>query len=312
MSKLGNEKLILDHPIAFTTLTGLSIPAKLQEVRLFADGGSRRCTLRLELDSTAFLTIVEGEWFGLHPAANGGLTVSSFDLDLPVELHILLRKGIAELVLQEATSGEDIIRALLSSSTDEANVKLNISENWLATDIKQEMNLPEDLADEGKLKHGFRTQWAEASDSSSSVAAAAIVQGAMHETVDQLLDGWNWSFLREDSDLLSVKFSGDSGQWTVLIATDEDKSLCLIYSVYPVMVPEARRSDAMDWMTEVNYNLPIGCFEMDLADGELRFRSGIDVERDRLSTELLSNLLTTNMAVMDMYFTELAQLTAQG
>ncbi|WP_171056430.1 YbjN domain-containing protein [Paenibacillus sinopodophylli] len=308
MSKPSNEKLILDHPIVFTTLAGQSIPAQLQEIRLFADGDSRRCTLRLELGSAAFLDIVEGEWFALHPAAIGGLTVSSFDLELPVELQLLLRKGIAEQFLQETTSGEDIIKALLNPSTDDMNVKLYTSENWLATEIKQEMSLPEELADEGKLKHGFRTQWAEASRSSSSAATAAIVQGDMHETVDQLLSGWNWSFLREDPELLSVKFSGETGQWTVLIATDEEKSLCLIYSIYPVKVPEARRSQAMDWMTETNYNLPIGCFEMDLTDGELRFRSGIDVEQDRLSRELLSNLLTTNMAVMDMYFAELAQL----
>ena len=57
----------------------------------------------------------------------------------------------------------------------------------------------------------------------------------------------------------------------------------------------------MNFLTRANYGLLIGNFEMDYNDGEVRYKTSIDVEGDRLSKALVKRLVYDNLAVMDRY-----------
>ncbi len=312
-NKSRNEKLTLNREIRFLTLAGQALPAKLLQISVFGEGAALRCSIKLELAWPVYTAIIEGRWFSLHPNALGGVQTASFEEERPIELNVELRKGIAEGALQSETACEDLAAALLQDQSENAGLNLSLSENWLAVEVKQQVELPESLASEGTLKQGYRTIWAENANVGSPASVASETGAAstdMHETVDKLLLAWGWTFQRQDNDLLSLKYQGEAAEWTVLILTAQEKQLCLVYSVYPGLVPEESRKNVSDWMTETNYELPIGSFEMDFDDGELRFRCGIDVENDRLSPELLSNLLSTNVAVMDLYYQELSQILA--
>lgn len=52
-------------------------------------------------------------------------------------------------------------------------------------------------------------------------------------------------------------------------------------------VPEDRRLALAEFLTRANYGLFIGNFEMDWQDGEVRYKTSIDVAGDRLSTALV-------------------------
>jgi hypothetical protein len=309
-----HEKLKLDEPVCFITLAGQPLAARLQQIRLSTEEvGATVCSIRLELEWATYLAVAAGRWFGLQPVVSDGIQTVSFEPGRPVELHALLHQGVAQSFINEATGCEDIAVALVQDQTTESGIRLNISENWLAAEIKQQVTLPESLAGEGKLKQGYRTLWAEPAGAGavSSDAHEAEAARSMHETVDGLLREWAWSFERNDADLLTLRFQGASGEWTVLILTEEEKQLCIVYSVFPAIIPPERRADALEWISRINYELPIGSFELDATDGELRFRSGLDTEGTWLSQELLSNLLSTNLAVMDLYFLELANVAEQ-
>jgi hypothetical protein len=43
-----------------------------------------------------------------------------------------------------------------------------------------------------------------------------------------------------------------------------------------------------------NYDMIIGNFELDLRDGEVRYKTSIDFEGDRLSFAYINNLVYTN------------------
>lgn len=45
----------------------------------------------------------------------------------------------------------------------------------------------------------------------------------------------------------------------------------------------------------------IGNFELDFADGEIRYKISIDVEGDRLSAALIQRLVYANVSMMDEY-----------
>ena len=77
--------------------------------------------------------------------------------------------------------------------------------------------------------------------------------------------------------------------------------MMLFYSYCPVKVPENKRPLVGDFLTRANYGLLVGNFEMDYNDGEVRYKTSIDVEGNKLSVALVKRLVYDNLAVMDRY-----------
>ena len=51
-------------------------------------------------------------------------------------------------------------------------------------------------------------------------------------------------------------------------------------------------------MAEINYDLPVGNFELDLEDGELRFRTALRLAHSALDVATLDDLVTVNIGEM--------------
>jgi hypothetical protein len=54
-------------------------------------------------------------------------------------------------------------------------------------------------------------------------------------------------------------------------------------------------------LTRANSGMIIGNFELDFADGEIRYKTSIDVKGDFLSFELIKQLVYANVMMMDEY-----------
>ncbi len=113
-------------------------------------------------------------------------------------------------------------------------------------------------------------------------------------------DDWSFETL-DDSTVVRVHFQGDSAQFTCFAQTREDVDQFVFYSVSPVNVPEHKRPEIAEFVTRANYDMVIGNFEMDYGDGEVRFKTSIDVEGTELTPELLKPLLYANVLMMDQY-----------
>lgn len=258
--------------------------------------GSQTRTIGFEVDWPTYEFVLAGEWLGMLPAARGGVSAARLEVDLPIELSAYLRPSVVKAVLQKQTDAEEMFQVLLRTETSET-LPLRMSESWLITEVKQQVKLPDALV--GKLKQGYRTIWAEPMDDKPAVVQAKV---SLNDIVEGYLTTMGWSYERIDDTILRLSFRGEQGQWTVLIRTDEEKQLCMVYSIYPQLVAEQHRTAMAVFLTQENYDLPIGNFEMDAADGELRYRTGIDVEHDRLTIPVFGQLFTTNIAIMDEYF----------
>lgn len=55
------------------------------------------------------------------------------------------------------------------------------------------------------------------------------------------------------------------------------------------------------FLTLANYGTLIGNFELDFSDGEIRYKTSIDVQGDRLTPALIKRLVYTNVTMMDDY-----------
>jgi hypothetical protein len=126
--------------------------------------------------------------------------------------------------------------------------------------------------------------------------------GAIFDTVLEFFREDEWSVrMLEGQTSASVNFGGRNGQWTCLARVIEEKEIFLFYSYCPVKAPPEKRPILADFITRANYGLYLGNFELDYNDGEVRFKTSIDVEGDRLSTALVKRLVYDNVSVMDRY-----------
>jgi len=113
-------------------------------------------------------------------------------------------------------------------------------------------------------------------------------------------DGWSFTQL-EDQPILKLGFQGESGQWPCYAQAREELAQLLFYSVCPVKAPENRRIAVAEFLTRANYGLYIGNFELDMTDGEIRYKTSIDVEGSLLSPALVKPLVYANVLMMDRY-----------
>jgi hypothetical protein len=106
--------------------------------------------------------------------------------------------------------------------------------------------------------------------------------------------------------------SGAHGDWALWISTDEPTERCVVYSTAEFVVPAERRREMLELCSRINITLAIGNFELDVDTGQVAFRTGIDVEGDRLSEALLAQLVAANVEAFDAFLPALRAVALDG
>ncbi len=133
------------------------------------------------------------------------------------------------------------------------------------------------------------------------------------ETVINFFDQDDWPFTPLGGQpVLRLGFQGENGQWTCYAQVREEQEQFIFYSLCPVNAPEEKRLAAAEFLTRANYGLFIGNFELDMNDGEIRYKTSIDVEGDRLSEALVRTLVYANVLTMDRYLPGLMSVLYGG
>ena len=109
-----------------------------------------------------------------------------------------------------------------------------------------------------------------------------------------------WPVAQHDSlPVLRMEYEGDHGRWPCYAKIDEARQQLSVLSLLPdLVVPEQRRQVA-EFLARANYLLPLGSFDMDFSDGEIRFRATIDVSQATLTAGLIDPLVKANWVVVD-------------
>lgn len=106
---------------------------------------------------------------------------------------------------------------------------------------------------------------------------------------------------------MRLPVQGKTAEWTCLIRVFEKTERILVYSIFPAQVADAQRPQLALMLTQINYGLILGNFEFDLSDGEIRYKTSIDVESIELNSTILRNLLYGNFFSVDLYYHALMQ-----
>lgn len=125
---------------------------------------------------------------------------------------------------------------------------------------------------------------------------------SVFDTMVQFFKDDDWRFLQiEGKPILQMGFSGDNGSWRCYAQARDEQQRFLFYSVMESKVPASKRQEVAEYLTRANYGLIIGNFEMDFRDGEVRYKTSIDVEGGQLTPQMVRTMVYTNVLMMDKY-----------
>src|SRR4051794_6484619 len=94
---------------------------------------------------------------------------------------------------------------------------------------------------------------------------------------------------------------GQHGSWLLVGQAYEDRGQAAVYSVLPEHVPAERRTAVALLLARVNYGLVLGNLEMDLEDGEVRFKASIDFGGSEPTDGLLRPVVATALLQFDRW-----------
>src|SRR5262245_36050960 len=120
-------------------------------------------------------------------------------------------------------------------------------------------------------------------------------------------EDWKYEIL-EGETIIRFHFKGSAGRLLCYGEVDEEKCWLIFYSYMPVNSPPDKMGQVAEFLTRANRGMRIGNFELDFDDGEIRYKTSIDVEGGELSNKMIDNLLRANLTTMDRYFNGLMEL----
>lgn len=118
---------------------------------------------------------------------------------------------------------------------------------------------------------------------------------------------WKYEIL-EGETIVRFHYKGTAGRLLCYGEVDENKQWVLFYSYLPVNVPMDKLGVAAEFVCRANQGMRIGNFELDFEDGEVRYKTSIDVEGGELAPKMIDNLLRANLSTMNRYFPGLMKL----
>ena len=131
------------------------------------------------------------------------------------------------------------------------------------------------------------------------------------EEIEQFLRDDDWRFDPADENgmiRLSVSLKCKFSKCRVNIQVR--KNSYLIVSSLPITADEASRPAVMEFLTRANYGLILGHFEMDLSDGEVRYKCAqyCGNENVLISGEIIKETLYVGLSMLERYGTPLLEV----
>lgn len=113
-------------------------------------------------------------------------------------------------------------------------------------------------------------------------------------------DNWEFQWVTGLA-VLSMGYRGENGRWICYAQAREAQQQFVFYSVLAVNTPPEKRPDVAEYITRANYGMVIGNWELDYSDGEIRYKTSIDVEGSELTMPLIRQVVYANLFLTDRY-----------
>ncbi len=128
---------------------------------------------------------------------------------------------------------------------------------------------------------------------------------SLFETVQEFFirEGFPGEQVMEET--LLIKYRVRDAAWDCVARVREEWGQATFYSIMPGFVPKSKLSAVAEYIARANFGLVIGNFELDFSDGEIRFRTSIDLgpkgHQNMPFTRLFGRAVANNLRAMKCY-----------
>lgn len=124
-------------------------------------------------------------------------------------------------------------------------------------------------------------------------------------------DNWQYEEIPGES-AIRFGFTGKNARYECFGRVNEEHEVFVFYTIIPIRVPEPQCLLVAELLARINYGLNIGNFEIDMNDGEIRYKTSIDVEGGELTSRMVETLIAVNISTTDRYFPSFADVMYAG
>jgi hypothetical protein len=295
-----SERRALDEDVTFFGPADPPLNARALGLELVSEAGRvGRVRLTLRVSPETYLRIDGEALFNLHPDVRGENHLpGGFDPAQPLLIEAELRPDALLRAAPQVRTARAFWQAL-SAPRPVRTHPLLATEVWYACSVTQAA--PPSAASEeeaaGSPPRGYRTLWAE-------IGAPKPGQRFEEQPLSVALASWfhaqGWPVQRGANPLLVVTtYRGTHHHWEVQARAFEDLRIVVFSSICPLKVPPDRLAVAAELCCRANCHMLVGNLELDWDSGELRLRTSLDLENDRLSPSLLNQLVAANLLQLD-------------
>ena len=137
---------------------------------------------------------------------------------------------------------------------------------------------------------------------------------SLFDRVAGFLDTNDWRYqVVEEKTYFDLRVGIKHARARVVLDVDETENWqrLMSYTIYPIYVPENRRSAVLDSINRINFATVFGNLEMDVNDGEIRVRTVVEADHD-LTEAMMERVLHGNLNLASRYFPALMAVAFGG
>ncbi len=290
------------------------------------------CCVTCQIPLDVYQTIEKYSLFNLKPELRSHKI--TFSPDTEIALKVTLSPDLWEEIAEHAATPEAALQYLQQLSSTQPNHPLLNFDNWFALSAHQD-NLsyttlwatlnPSKLAT-GTLSEAEFTQalsqfLTELTTTELTKATDRFLNDLFSDFTNTFKPDRNivgstpitnimvafftqddWPFTKiQGQPILQMMCQGENGQWLCYARANEAPAQFAFYSICPAAAPADRRLAIAEFITRANSGMVIGNFELNFDNGEILYKTSIDVEGDRLTPSLIKQMVYTNISLMDKY-----------
>lgn len=317
---MTHQDLELNQEMVFDAENETLLRVQGVGIQVRSEDGLREVRLRVEVDWPSYAQIEANHQFNLEKRWRGEMR-GEFLGDRPLYLDLMLQP-------------DRVPDPIPDDFTDILTPELLQSELWLALSVYQELegelvgydtfwqraNLTELMQAVqmgaqaletlfNTVQESLETEFSQVEEGGFARLMRQLEEWTEEEEEEPSLESVvreffaedDWEFIQVKPGVFQLAFQGENGRWNCYARIYEAEKQFIFYSIFPVAVPEGDRGLIAQFLTKANYGMILGNFELDLTDGELRYKTSIDVEGDRLSLALVRSLVYANVTIMNRY-----------
>jgi len=219
-----------------------------------------------------------------------------FDKKTPILLDLILDNTFLEKI--DSYEAKDFIHLLVQENKNSPTNQLLNFQSWYVLHVKQEVEVPAQIAEDGILKMGYATTWYE-----SKFAKKLPTSTLFRDIFNFYKAAFPYCEVIEANKSFGFAFQNQEYTWNCLVVVREQYKQVLFYSFVPY--PVLDKEIILKKITELNYDLPVGNFEMEWESGQVRFKTYLDFDQQQLNAQMLQTLFEANIYSMNKFLPQL-------